>query len=123
MKVGRNKVGLIDDVMRNAKGDVLENTAQAKPVSYLHGSSGIISLLQKQLQGLRKGDKIIVHLLKESGFTDEDFVFDVTIQDIRKAQREEIALGYPLSPGIEYCGTDCDCHNAEITNKHHKSTF
>ncbi len=123
MKVGRNKVVLIDYVMRNAKGDVLENTAQAKPVSYLHGSSGIISLLQKQLQGFRKGDKIIVHLPKESGFTDEDFVFDVTIQDIRKAQREEITLGYPLPSGIEYCGTDCDCHNAEITNEHHKSTF
>jgi FKBP-type peptidyl-prolyl cis-trans isomerase SlyD len=123
MKVGRNRIVVIDYVMRNSKGNVLENTEQTRPVSYLHGSSGIISLLQEQLKGCRTGDRIAVHLPKESGLTDDDFIFDVTIREVRKAHEEEINLGYPLPSISRYCGADCDCHNMVIINEYHKTTF
>jgi len=42
----------------------------------LHGSSGILPLLQAQLAGLKTGDKKIVYLTAESGFTNDDFIFD-----------------------------------------------
>jgi FKBP-type peptidyl-prolyl cis-trans isomerase 2 len=37
-------------VMRNGKGDVLEDIMQASPVNYLHGSTGILPLLQTTVE-------------------------------------------------------------------------
>ncbi len=96
-------------IMRNSKGETLENTIQSSPVNYLHGSAGILPLLQKQLEGLERGDKKKVQLSKESG-ADDNFSFDVIIDEVRAAFPEEIILGYPLQVTINTCGDDCDCY-------------
>ena len=75
MQVQNNSVVSIRYVMKNGRGDVLENTMNNDPVSYLHGSAGIQPLLQEQLKGLKKGDKKTVHLPAASGLTNEDFLF------------------------------------------------
>ena len=96
-------------VMHNGKGDVLEDTMQSLPVSYLHGSAGILPLLQKQLEGLQRGHKKKVILSKESGAGDE-YSFDVIIDDVRVASPEEVVLGYPLPVTVDVCDDDCACY-------------
>ena len=109
MKIGNQTIVALRYIMYNSKGDVLENTLQSQPVNYLHGSSGILSLLQQQLEGLQKGNKKKVKLSKENGAGD-DYSFDVIIDDVRVALPEEILLGYPLQITNMVCDDDCSCY-------------
>jgi hypothetical protein len=79
------------------------------PVNYLHGSAGILLLLQAQIEGLIAGDKKTVYLTSESRLTKEDFSFDVIIDDVRPASKDEIILGYPVKLAAQKCEDDCEC--------------
>jgi len=109
-EVAKNRIVSIRYIMKNSKEEVLENTMNGIPVSYLHGSSGIQQLLQEQLEGLKRGDKKIVYLPASSGLTSEDFVFEVIIDEVSIASEEEIMLGYPVKPVVQKCEADCDCY-------------
>ena len=110
MKVAKNCVVSMRYVMKSSQGLVLENTMNGLPVSYLHGAAGILSLLQQQLEGLKAGDKKTVFLPATSGLTTEDFVFEVIIDQVRTALKEEIMLGYPVQANVQACEADCDCY-------------
>ena len=97
-------------VMKDSKGAVLENTMNAQPVSYLHGTTAILPLLQLQLAGLKPGDKKTVYLEATSGLTSEDYIFDVIIDHVRAALKEEILLGYPVQSSVAACEPDCECY-------------
>ena len=110
MQVEKNNIVSIRYVMKNSKGDVLENTMDNDPVSYLHGSSAIEPLLQAQLEGLMRGNKKNIQLPAGSGLVSEDFIFEVIVDNIRIATEAEILLGYPVQlPGTR-CEEDCDCY-------------
>lgn len=110
MHIAKNSVVSIRYIMKNSKGDVLENTMNNDPVSYLHGSTGILQLLQSQLSGLKAGDKKVVHLTSASRLVNEDFIFEVIIDAVRAALQEEILLGYPVQLNVSKCEADCDCY-------------
>jgi FKBP-type peptidyl-prolyl cis-trans isomerase SlyD len=112
MPIAKDNVVAMRYIMMNAEGLVLENTMSNNPVSYLHGSSGIQPLLQVQLEGLKAGDKKRVYLNAESGLTTEDFIFEVIIDEVRAALKEEILLGYPVKLNAPKCEADCDCYHA-----------
>ena len=110
-RVAKNCVVSLRYIMKSSEGVVLENTMDGLPVSYLHGAAGILSLLQEQLEGLKEGDKKIVYLAAASGLTAQDFVFEVIIDQVRTALKEEIMLGYPVEVTVQVCEADCDCYN------------
>jgi FKBP-type peptidyl-prolyl cis-trans isomerase 2 len=110
INIEKNSIVSIRYIMKNGKGTILENTMNDLPVSYLHGSSGILSLLQVQLEGLKTGDKKTIYLTAESGLTNEDFIFEVIVDEVRTALKEEILLGYPLKVNVQKCEADCDCY-------------
>jgi FKBP-type peptidyl-prolyl cis-trans isomerase 2 len=111
MHIERNCVVSIRYIMKNSAYEELENTMNALPVMYLHGATGILSLLQVQLEGLKAGDTKLVYLKAEEGLTAEDFIFDVTIDEVRPALTEEVLLGYPVKLNEPECGADCSCYN------------
>ena len=108
--VTNNCVVSIRYVMKNGCGDILENIMENDPVSYLHGSATILALLQAQLEGLKTGDKKNVHLLAAQGLTNEDFTFEVIVDQVRPASAEEILLGYPVQVSVSKCMEDCECY-------------
>lgn len=108
--INKDMVVALRYIMRNGKDDVLENTMDALPVNYLHGSAEILPMLQQQLQGLKAGDKKQVVLSKQNSGADDDFIFDVFIDDVRAALPEEIILGYPVNITTEICKDDCYCY-------------
>ena len=108
MIIEKNKVVSIDYIMRNSKGDVLEDTMKSGRTNYLHGSGGIHNYLQAQLEGLQTGDKKIVILPNEISMTGDDFSFEVIIQQVRLAMEAELQLGYPV---MVECPEDCDCYH------------
>jgi FKBP-type peptidyl-prolyl cis-trans isomerase SlyD len=111
MQITKNSVVSLRYIMKNGKGIVLEDTMNNDPVSYLHGSTGILALLQAQLEGLKTGDKKIVYLTAASGLTDEDFIFEVMVDEVRVALKEEVLLGYPVKMNVVKCEADCDCYS------------
>ena len=110
MHIAKNRVVSIRYIMKNSKGVVLENTMNSLPVSYLHGSPVIQSLLQAQLEGLKAGDKKVVYLTAASGLTNEDFIFEVIIDEVRVALKEEVLVGYPVKVNVQKCEAGCDCY-------------
>ena len=111
MHIAKNSVVSIRYIMKNSRGEVLENTMNNDPVSYLHGSTGILPLLQAQLEGLKAGDKKLVYLTAASGLTNEDFIFEVIVDEVRAALKEEVLLGYPVKVNVPKCEADCDCYS------------
>jgi FKBP-type peptidyl-prolyl cis-trans isomerase 2 len=97
--------------MRNSKGEVLEDKMNSSPVHYLQGGKTILPVIQQQMEGLRAGDQKRVVLRKAESESDDDYMFDVEIDEVREATREEIILGYALETPVEACGDDCSCHD------------
>ncbi len=99
-------------IMMDHSGVVLEDTMNARPVSYLHGGSAILSRLQAQMAGLRAGDNKLLQLEPDEDNADA-FSFSVRIDAVRPASAEEILLGYPVQPDVQPCHDDCDCYLRE----------
>jgi hypothetical protein len=104
----KNTVVSFRYVMRDARGHVLEDTTSGDPTRYLHGSNGISSILQEQMEGLKEGETSDILLLQSMGNASGNFFFRVFIETVRLASDEEILLGYPLT--LADCGEDCECH-------------
>ncbi|MEP7109238.1 MAG: FKBP-type peptidyl-prolyl cis-trans isomerase [Ferruginibacter sp.] len=110
MHIEKDSVVSIRYIMKNSKEEVLENTMNNQPVSYLHGSATILPLLQDQLEGMKAGDKKVLYLPAATGLTNEDFIFEVIVDEVRVALKEEVLLGYPLSANVPACDADCECY-------------
>lgn len=108
--VGNNMIVSIRYIMKNSRAEILEDNTNGTPVHYLHGSTAILICLQKQLEGLKPQDKKKIFLTKEAGGPEETFSFDVIIDAVRLALKEEIMLGYPVLADENICPDDCDCH-------------
>jgi len=108
MTVTKNLIVAFRYIMKNNRGEVIENTMEGSSKSYLHGSLGIDPLLQVQFEGLKVGDTKIIYLKKENN-SNEDFTFDIVIDQIRPALKEELMLGYPVIA----CNEDCTCYLEE----------
>jgi hypothetical protein len=109
IRAEKNTVVTIRYIMRNSRGEVLENTLSGPSASYLQGGAAILESLQMQLEGLQAGERKQVCLSKENGNQEDDFNFDVLVEKIRKALPQEIALGYPLTGTAMDCGPGCAC--------------
>jgi FKBP-type peptidyl-prolyl cis-trans isomerase 2 len=109
-QVTLNSVVAFRYIMKNDRGEVLENSMNGLPTLYLHGSGGILSCLQSQMEGLVAGNRTVVFLEKSSGLTDADYTFEIIIDAVRNALPEEILLGYPVQVLVEKCEEDCECY-------------
>jgi len=112
MTITKNIVVTFRYVMKNNKGEVIENTMQGSPKYYLHGSEGIHSSLQAQFEGLQVGDSKIIYLKKENGVS-ENFSFEIVIDELRPALKQEEMIGYPVAINSLICDSNCVCYNGE----------
>lgn len=112
MQIQNQTVVSLRYIMKNAAGDVLEDNMIAAPVQYVHGAGTIIPSLESSLNGLKVGDRKLVNLVAGADPADEDFSFDVVIDDVRKASDQEIKDGHPVKINDTECGADCDCYSA-----------
>ena len=98
--------------MTNSKGEVLENTLEGPPIHYIHGKGNILPALEAELNGLKKGDFKTIHISKEKGYdeTDDEFIVEVIIDEIRQATEQELKEGLLqfTQPTID-CNGGCQC--------------
>ncbi len=109
MRVQNQTVVSLRYVMKNAAGEILEDNMHTTPVQYVHGSGKILSSLESSLHGLETGDEKVVTLKTGDAPGIEDFTFDVIIDDVREASKDEILHGEPVKEKIAVCGPGCNC--------------
>lgn len=85
-------------------GEIVEESEPDDPLMYLHGYDDIISGLERQLTGLKVGDKkeVIVEADDAYGEYDEE--------DIDTLPREEFPIDFDLTPGMLLEVEDDDGH-------------
>ncbi len=97
-------------VMKNDRGEVLENTMNGAPVTYLHGGGIILRPLESSLTGLHAGDKKSLSLTNTTvPGLEYEFYFEVIIDEVRMATEDELVNGKPAAAEKENCGPQCRC--------------
>jgi FKBP-type peptidyl-prolyl cis-trans isomerase 2 len=80
--------------MTNSKGEVLENNMDGPPIHYIQGGGNILPALEAELYGLKKGERKTIFISKEKGYeTDDEFIAEVIIDEIRQATGQELKEG------------------------------
>jgi FKBP-type peptidyl-prolyl cis-trans isomerase SlyD len=76
MQISKNAVVSMDYTLTNADGRVIDKSEEGEPLTYLHGSGGIVPGLERALEGKSPGDRVTVTVAPEDGYgeRDEDLV-------------------------------------------------
>jgi len=79
MKIAKNKVALIDYILTDNEGEMIDSSEGAGPLAYLHGAGNIVEGLEEALIGKEAGDKVkaSVEPAKAYGERHEDMKQDV----------------------------------------------
>lgn len=108
MKVIEGTVVFFRYIMKNSRGEVIENIMGGPSKSYLHGGSTIEVHLQRQFDGLDVGGRKEFSIA--TGPDEKDrYSFEVVIDGLRPASATELALGYPVMATASDCGPGCEC--------------
>jgi FKBP-type peptidyl-prolyl cis-trans isomerase SlyD len=68
MQIAKNSVVTIDYTLTDDSGTVLDSSEGREPLSYLHGSGGIIPGLECELDGKQIGEQLKVAVSPEDGY-------------------------------------------------------
>lgn len=107
MQVENNTVVALRYSMKNKAGEILEDNTDTLPIEYVHGTGNLLPALENAIKGLRVKDKISFSV--KDDFNRGEFFFDVMVDAIRKATREEIEKGEPAKTANNNCGPGCCC--------------
>ncbi|RYD71645.1 MAG: peptidylprolyl isomerase, partial [Sphingobacteriales bacterium] len=95
-QVTSGKVVSFSYTLKDAEGNVLEQTNKGEPMQYLHGNQNIIPGLERELEGLKVGDKKSVKVEPQDGYGEynEEMSF--------KVPKTNFPQGVDLEPGMEF---------------------
>lgn len=68
MNISKNKVVQIHYTLKNKEGQVLDSSANAEPLAYIHGIGALIPGLEKELDGKTQGDKLLAVIAPEDAY-------------------------------------------------------
>lgn len=73
MKIEHGSVVAVNFQLHDANsGELLDDTTQGDPITYLHGAEDLLEGLENALEGKEKGDKFQVELQPEHAFGESD---------------------------------------------------
>lgn len=70
MLIGDKSVVSIDYILKDSAGEVIDESVEGQPLTYLHGFSNIIPGLEKELTGKVAGDAFKVSVEPSEGYGD-----------------------------------------------------
>jgi FKBP-type peptidyl-prolyl cis-trans isomerase SlyD len=68
MRIAKNCVVSIEYQLTNAEGKLLDSAPADEPLEYLHGSAGVLPMLERALNGMAAGDSFDVVIPPDQGF-------------------------------------------------------
>jgi len=95
MQISKNSVVTINYTLKNDQGEILDQS-QDNSFLYLHGSGGIISGLEGQMEGKLAGDEFSAHVEPEDGYGVRD---DSMVQVVPRNMFES---DHPVEEGIQF---------------------
>lgn len=101
MNITEGKVVSIDYTLTNDHGEVLDSSSDKEPLAYIHGGGGLISGLEKELEGKVKGDKLIAIIAPEDayGIRSEEMVQEVPMENFHDPK--EVKQGVQFQIEVE----------------------
>lgn len=72
MQIAKDKVVAISYTLRDASGDVLDQSPEGQPLEYLHGAGNIIPGLEKALEGQETGADLSVEVPPADAYGERD---------------------------------------------------
>ncbi len=101
MNIKKDKVVSIDYTLTNDQGEILDSSSDREPLTYIHGSGGLIPGLEKELDGKAKGDKLVAVIAPEDGYgiRKEDLVQDIPLENFHDAKEVKIGAQFQVNNG------------------------
>jgi FKBP-type peptidyl-prolyl cis-trans isomerase SlyD len=96
MKIAENIVVSIHYELTNTTGEVLDSSLDKEPLTYLHGTGGLIPGLEKALDGRGAGEKMDVEIAPEDAYGP---VNDELIQSVPRSAFEGVDK---IEPGMSF---------------------
>lgn len=97
MKVSSGTVVSMHYVLTNSKGEELDKSSPTEPLSYLHGKGQIVPGLEKQLDGLSKGDKRDkLEIIPSEGYGEVEAYLKTTVE------RSKFPTDIEIKPGMQF---------------------
>lgn len=96
MRIENNSVVAIDYKLTDDAGQVLDTSEGRGPLSYLHGSGGIIPGLERELEGKSAGDQLQVAIAPADAYGHRN---DSLQQEVPREQFEHVD---DLRPGMQF---------------------
>src|SRR5438477_13072096 len=102
MQVADKTIVSLRYLIKNKKGEELDNIMNDSPIKYLHGAGKILPQLELYLEGMKAGEK------KSFSFSDKSnsnnkFYFEVIIDEVRMATEKELQIGKPIEKNNNEC--------------------
>ena len=85
MQVEKNKVVAIDYKLTDAKGAMIDSSADHGPLTYIQGIGNLIPGLEKELEGKKTGDNLKVTIAAKDGYGERN---DSLCQVVPRSQFE-----------------------------------
>ena len=106
MKITSGKVVSLNYVLTDKAGQELDSSSPGEPLVYLHGEGQIIPGLEKQLEGLSKGEKRDKIEIKP-----EDGYGEVRAELRASVERKHFPPDIELQPGMQFMSQTPDGHH------------
>ncbi len=96
MTVADNCVVKIDYTLKNNQGQVLDSSSEKAPLAYIHGKGNLISGLEKELSGMKVGDRTEVVLQPSEAYGERSEELVTSVPRTELAQIPELKEGIQL---------------------------
>jgi FKBP-type peptidyl-prolyl cis-trans isomerase SlyD len=96
MVIEKDRVVTIDYKLRDASGEVIDESEASDPLIYLHGNDNIIAGLEKHLLGKKAGDSIDCVIPAAEGYGERDDALIV------KVSKSEFGEGASIEEGMQF---------------------
>lgn len=108
MQVANHTIVSLRYVMKNDAGEIMEDTTSLAAFDYVHGTGNLMPALEEAMTGLASGAKKTFSVADK--LLNGIFHFDVIIDNVRMATKEEITNGFPDKKFTKNdCGPECCC--------------
>ena len=96
MKIEQHQVVSIDYELKNDAGEVLDSSPGQEPLTYLHGTGGLIPGLEKALEGKSADDELEVTIAPAEAYGEFD---DSLVQKVNKSAFDGVDN---IEPGMQF---------------------
>ncbi len=109
MQISPNSVVTMHYTLTDDSGTVLDSSANAEPLVYLHGAGNIIPGLENALVGKKAGDALDVRVAPEEGY---GLVVEDLIQDVPREMFQGVDT---IEPGMTFQAQDQSGYIQRVT--------